>query len=118
MNARFWIRHGVDNWVKLTLAPNQDVEFYERHPTEEGWSSLWQRYYNDGNGVSYEWGSDGVDCDGRLEQGGESFCQFSDLMSRDMNMLDPCPENEGIYAPQWQSVDSHQRDYQAEAAGY
>jgi hypothetical protein len=54
--------------------------------------------------------TDGVDCDGRMSTYDEYVCPVEDRHSR--------PNMEGWLMPAWESADSSQRDYSAEAAGY
>ena len=51
-----------------------------------------------------------MDCDGRLRQGGEIYAPLDGLHAG--RMVDD------ITYPAWEKVESWQRDYQAEAAGY
>jgi len=88
--------------VKLRRGQKLSHGAYER--TEEGYSSSWVIWSFDGETVTREWGSDGSDCDGRLSRGGEDVWDCSTL------------NDYGF--PEWADVESHQRDYSAEAMGY
>lgn len=113
-NARFWHYNSKkDSWIKLTLKPGQSVEFHSYSTDEEGWHSTSERYTSDGIQVNHEWISDGRDCDGRLTQAGESVCLIDNLQSRLVEDFPDWP-----LLPQWELVDSSQRDEYAEMMGY
>ena len=78
--------------------------------TDEGWSSEGCTWSHDGAGVRCQYGSDGVDCDGRLRRGGELYAPLAALHAG--RTVDD------VTYPAWEKVESWQRDYQAEAAGY
>lgn len=108
-NARFWIWWNQD-WVKLTLKEGQDLHLFESQVEDEGWSSFSVQYTHKGDFVEMQYMSDGIDCDGRLQRGGTSVCDLGQLASREMVG--------GTMAPQWIKAEEHQRDFQAERAGY
>jgi hypothetical protein len=108
-NARFWewINGGR---VKITLRPQQTLEWQRCEPADEGWHSLRQRWTHDGDGVENEYISESLDCDGRFDSGGESRCPLADLATVEAG--------DGFMVPDWQKADAWQRDHAAEAAGY
>jgi hypothetical protein len=72
--------------------------------TEEGWDYTAVTWSLDGGAISYEWFSDGSDCDGRLTRSGEYTARIESITKeRDLT---------------WIEVDSRQQDFTAEAAGY
>lgn len=100
-NARFTVLHSGSE-VVLTLRPEQSLSWdhYENH--DEGWSSTWTIWrYRDGK-LQLEQATDGTDCDGRL--------------STHVELVAVVPAS-GAF-PHWDEVNSGQRDYAAEAAGY
>lgn len=119
-NARFWIWYPPgDQWVKLTLRPGQQLSYGYGGRHEEGWSWTGETYSHEGDHVLCQFTSDGSDCDGRLTRRNDSRCDLDKLKARDMKADFPdWLDCRGIFAPEWERVASHQRDYQAEAAGY
>lgn len=130
-NVRFWVWWNNDP-VKLTLKPDQTLTLYEAHRTDEGWSSMTERYTHAGDRVECETVSEGVDCDGRLKTGWKGFaridqlqqepiCRFLDYFDgeRYRTIATPYVENgRECLRPDWTEGKSWQRDYSAEAAGY
>ncbi len=140
-NARFWVYE--NGAVKLTLRPNAAPISHETSErTDEGWSASGARYWLADDTVWREWFSDGVDCDGRLWRGGTDSCHITRLDARAIgecvrchntivrtrgekpahcfvcDPMNPAPIDWTERYPDWQAVESAQRDYQAEAAGY
>ena len=112
MNARFWIVcHGSP--VKLTFRPGQSLDWYHGAPHEEGWSSESHIWRFDGEYVTVYSCTDGRDCDGRLTHYNTSQCRLDALDARSWEWL-------GVIqgTPDWEPLDSSQRDEFAEAAGY
>jgi len=100
-NARFSVDH-AGSAVILTLRPGQSLSWGHYYNHEEGWSSegcTWR--YRDGK-LHVEHDTDGTDCDGRL--------------STHVELVADVPAS-GAF-PHWDEVNSGQRDYAAEAAGY
>ena len=125
-NARFWVSHN-DGWVKLTLKPDQSLEVYQRHATDEGWSSSWECWTHQGDSVLRECEADGCDCDGRSSSSHEDECPLDQLVV--VPHVKQCaysdefpdgwmPDDDAPLTPAWEKVGSRQRDYAAEAAGY
>lgn len=112
MNARFWI-YWNGTWVKITLRPGERTTVWRGGQTEEGYEQESETYYftEDGEQVIQELNSWGRDCDGRYERGGTVTCDVYRLRTVTRK---GCP----YPLPDWQYVDSHQRDHSAEAAGY
>ena len=132
-NARFWITHpNYDQGpCKVTLKPNKSFTVSCGGETEEGWSRTTENYHYDSRRrmIVAEFINDGVDCDGRLTRYATCECRLADLHIRPMfvgwkpNPKDPDGIQIEIYdatilLPDWERVDSHQRDYAAEAMGY
>jgi hypothetical protein len=110
--ARFWIFYN-DGFIRLSLKPGQTLSFGKRYGTDEGWHSESESFEHCGEYVALHWGSDGVDCDGRLSRGGELHCPLNQLAAR---YVEDGPR--GYDLPEWEKVEESQRDYSAEAAGY
>jgi hypothetical protein len=108
-NARFWV-YLNGNPVKLTLRPGQTLLWSRCWRTDEGWDAEARHWSHDGDKIRLDWCTDGVDCDGRLREGGE--------LSAALAHLHDGREVDGITYPEWQQRDTWRRDYQAEAAGY
>lgn len=109
--ARFWTYHG-EGLIRLTLSDGQSLHHYRGGPTDEGWSSESVRWTLDGGIVTRETVQDGRDCDGRLTRHYVDVCPIAKLAS------EPAYYDPGFKVPRWQSIDSRQRDYSAEQAGY
>jgi hypothetical protein len=107
-NARFWIYVNTGP-VKLTLSPGQSLSWGKFNRTDEGWESEERTWEHQGGRIQMAWCYDGVDCDGRLRQGGQRFALVTELKDKDF---------EGISWPIWVEEEFCQRDYSAEAAGY
>lgn len=107
--ARFWHWHHGAVLIKLQIG--QSVCHSHGGRTDEGWHRETNMFSFDGETVTNEWSSDGVDCDGRLSRAGVSFCQVDCLRSG-------YQDETGLRFPEWQQGKSSQRDYSAEAMGY
>lgn len=110
--ARFWdyrFNRG-EGWVKLTVRHGRPLSFASFRYTDEGWDRSGETYEHEGDGVRFTWWSEGADCDGRLDQGGEAFCPLANLSAGE--------GHDGHPRPAWEAGERHQRDYAAEAAGY
>ena len=111
-NVRFWFPLGGRDYfqaVRLTLSPGQGVEFWYSGRHDEGWESHIERLVYDGEQVVHDWCTDGTDCDGRMSRSGTRVMVSPDGWQSEMF---------GVPVPTWKAVDSSQRDYAAEAAGY
>lgn len=107
--ARFWI--WWNGPVKLSIRPGQTLRHGSFSEDDEGWSSRWEEWTNDGEKVVSRVATDGRDCDGRLATSWEGVCPLDRLAARFF-------DEDGIFYPDWEQTDSRQRDYAAEAAGY
>jgi predicted RNA-binding Zn-ribbon protein involved in translation (DUF1610 family) len=124
----------------LTLRRGNSLEWATGHPTEEGYSAegcLW--YWPSGDSFIYRdsW-TDGRDCDGRLSTDTSCRVHVNDLRARAYATCPKCGQHierdtrrgicfycgrlpvgvEWTRVPRWERLDSSQRDYAAEAAGY
>lgn len=115
-NARFWewINGG---WVKLTLRPEQMLEWYRWARHDEGWSSESIQWKHAMDRVVRESETDGTDCDGRLTQRTVTECLLERLT---LCTAHKSSEREWtpVGVPEWEQVEASQRDYFAEAMGY
>lgn len=128
-NVRFWILW--KGWTRVTLY-GRDVPhtLYRSERTDEGWSSESETFTltRDEHGrdvVIREWCSDGRDCDGRLTRSGVLECTVKRLSAeapltgkRIGNTRLERDSLADVRRPAWREIDSAQRDYAAEAAGY
>jgi hypothetical protein len=105
---RFW--HYGNEPVLIKMRAGQTLRHSSGGPTDEGWSRDTDVWTFDGRTVTHEWVSDGVDCDGRLTQYGESYFRACDAFAGN--------EVDGVRFPAWQQGEHGQRDYAAEAMGY
>lgn len=104
-----------NDWVRLKLTPGQCVKWGKSYPTDEGWGAEGCAWMHDGNRVLRRWWSDGVDCDGRLSRNGVDVSRVVDLAAVQSEQIF---NGRIICRPDWEQIDSTQRDYTAEAAGY
>lgn len=105
MNARFKIYvHGSP--VMITLKPHKPIAHSEGGPTDEGYE--WERtiYEFDGYYVTATYAHESSCCDGRFSSNREMRCPVGLLRASKRR------------SPMWEKVNSSQRDYFAEAAGY
>lgn len=91
--------------VRLALKPGVPLEVHSGGPTEEGYSYCSHTYtWRPDEGLVYlSVYSSGSDCDGRLDH-------FVELVAPAWQVM--C----GVH--RWDELESHQRDYYAEAMGY
>lgn len=109
--AKFWFY--ADGWVRIRLRARQTLEWRVRTQTDEGWFEQSVRWTHAVDRVTRVSETDGRDCDGRTSTRSVSECPI-DRLAADVN-----PVRFGWPAtPDWRPVDSSQRDYSAEAAGY
>ena len=116
-NVRFWVYvPGTGDYVKLTLAPEQSIDYYESHATEEGWQTEAIRWFYDSERgiVVRERYSRARDCDGLFSSQDTCECPLNRLAE----IMPYGEENHTFRLPLWEVADSSQRDYSAEAAGY
>ena len=126
-NARFW-NYWNGTFVKLTVRPGVPLTLHRHSQDEEGWSSEAETFRHEGDRVLCLWGTDGRDCDGRLQRSGSSACSLDQLRSHPiteswhLDELRPWHTDERgrwILRPLWCPNSSPcQRDQYAEAAGY
>jgi hypothetical protein len=109
---RFWTYSPHGEAIKIKLREGQKVWHHFYAPTDEGFTSETNQWTFDGERVFCEWYTNGRDCDGRLEQFGETFF-FADEVKGGHHDLD-----EGIKFPRWRELAHSQRDHTAEAMGY
>ena len=105
--------------------PGQELEHYAWERTEEGFSSEWRCWSHAGHFVERLWANNSRDCDGRYQSSGEDRCHMQKLYWHrvwDARVLDGelvrVLSDEYPPFPLWINIDSAQRDYAAEAAGY
>jgi len=109
-NARFWIFH-IEGYVKITLAPGDFLHHSRGWNHDEGWTVEFFTLAYDGAVVEMSGGTDGTDCDGRMETAHAYECKLALLKVHEV-------EGTEIKFPQWDHVSASQRDHTAEAAGY
>jgi hypothetical protein len=107
-NAKFWAWVN-DGQVRITLRPGQSLHWGKSWRHDEGWSSEGETWTHVGTAVERDAWTDGRDFEGRLSTETRLFCPLERLHAREVD---------GLFLPDWQRIESSQRDYQAEAAGY
>ena len=115
--VRFWIFSPAGGAVRLKMRPGDSLRHYWATDTDEGWSSMAQRWRFDGARVEHDDFSDGRDCDGRLQEFSEAFFWANEA---EAGYLSTDHDHAGgfIRYPNWQPLTHGQRDFTAEAAGY
>ncbi|MHA1574408.1 MAG: hypothetical protein ACTSX8_10485 [Alphaproteobacteria bacterium] len=113
ITARFWVSHG-DDYVRLSLRDGESVDMFEGGPTDEGSSAKWTTYTRDGDTIACDSQQSSRDCDGAHSSAWECETTIRDLTAAEPISWNP----ERPPMPQWSALDSSQRDYSAEAAGY
>ncbi len=111
--ARIWVQHNGD-WVRLALKDLDVIEMFEGGPTDEGSYGKWSTYSRDGDVITCDGEKSERDCDGSHSSAWLCETTIDALKSGPACEWDP----EQPPTPQWRAVDSSQRDYSAEAAGY
>jgi hypothetical protein len=118
--ARFWV-WANSGLVRIKIKPGQTLDWGTYEKTDEGFSSTYETWeWCDIDGlVTHTHGSDGRDCDGRFQSGGEQRCRDNQLAQGRTN-YDMLPDGKGkvIHFPNWYDAEQYQRDYEAEKAGY
>lgn len=108
-NARFWLCSHHGDWVKLTLKPGQTLNWGSFSEDEEGWTRVSRAWIHEGDQVRTLWLDEGIDCDGRVSDGGEMVCPLDSLAVLPID---------GVLVPDWDVEQRWQRDYAAEAMNY
>lgn len=115
ISARFWLYHAGD-WARLALRDGESLELFEGGPTDEGNCAEWTTYTRDGDVITCEWSRSERDCDGQHSASGECETTIDDLTADPAESCDWGLDRPA--RPQWRAIDSRQRDYSAESAGY
>lgn len=80
INARFW-EYVNGSLVKITMRPDQTMNWGERHSTDEGWHGTSKSWEYDGLTVYHTYVSEGRDCDGELSETLSFECALELLQS-------------------------------------
>lgn len=102
--------NGSRAWLKLRPGDCRSWSKFERHDEGATFTAETYRLSADGKTLELELFTDGSDCDGRLTTGRELIAAA--------NPERWIPNYYGELVPDWQDVDSWQRDQFAEAMGY
>jgi hypothetical protein len=95
--------------VTMRIREGEAFHYHHGQRTEEGWESLSITWRNVAGRLVREYVRRAQDCDGRMDWYGEDIA--SAAFSGDLLL------NHSGY-PRWEEIDSSQRDYEAEKAGY
>lgn len=109
MEVRFWTFHN-DSKVRIKVRPGRPVVIETGGQTDEGYHWSMERLTVEGDTVTLETETDARDCDGRYSTSDRFTCR--------VDRMDGYVNGYGDRVPDWKRVDSSQRDYTAEAAGY
>ena len=116
-NARFW-EYINEDYVKITLRPEQMLEWSISGPTDEGWAWEYHSWSHEGSCIKHECDTAARDCDGRFDQNTKSQTSVTKLVDHAAYQEPLDHVGNVIMLPSWEPVTSSQRDYTAEAAGY
>jgi len=107
----------IESFRLVTLTPDAPtVSTSSGGKTDEGWSTAREEWTLAGDRVTREWGTDGVDCDGRSSTFGSDSCPLDRLA-----VLVPFGFERAdapFLLPDWRDETTSQRDHSAEQAGY
>jgi hypothetical protein len=108
-NVRFKVWHN-GQYTKLTLRPDQTLEFGGSYRTEEGYHWEYDRYtyHSQAKTVTHEFAEGGRDCDGYSSEKSVWVIDAERLTMAIHPAL-------GMF---WRRIEHGQRDMTAEAAGY
>lgn len=95
-----------DKRVKIGLRDGKAADFSEGGQTEEGYSFTHYSFSREGNLIHLSITSNSCDCDGPLDSYQDLVCHVSQLHTSSRK------------GPEWQPLDSFQRDHCAERMGY
>lgn len=128
-HIRFWIRHrgladatmprscsDSDMLVKIAVPRNGSVWTFSGGPTDEGYSYMETVYCWDGVVLTRRSYGSSRDCDGPRESSQEDVCVGWGHPI--VWVGDELVQDKRYDTPRWEEVESSQRDYFAEAAGY
>ncbi len=124
--ARWW-EWINDGWVKLTLKPDEVLEWHRGGLTDEGWTSegLRWEYDADFGYIERSYSSDSQDCDGRHGYYSDTRAHISRLRWREPVITDKeeqDPDYDSRYGevllPDWEKHTSRNYDQYAEMDGY
>lgn len=110
--ARLWLYINND-FVKVTLKPGQTINWYESHPTEEGYHFTQIAVEYDGEDVYLTEVDGGRDCDGQLEHTYKMGCSLANLRADPIDI-----KMETIPRPKWEHEPTRVYDQYAQLANY
>jgi len=110
-NARFWT-YANGSFAKITLSEGKKITHVSGGPCDEGYH--WERniWRLEAGVVVREIETRSRDCDGRHDTSNVLTCPVELLTATAPD------EYRDVPTPKWETEDSEQRDYTAEAAGY
>lgn len=118
-NARFWTYLSYKGWVKITLRPGQELNWFVSEPTEEGFSAQAESWEHCGDYVQCHISSWGRDCDGRHGSDSEYTCDLDQLAAGGERIVSKEGDKpEVIQVPHWVHGERSQYDEFAESMGY
>jgi hypothetical protein len=115
-NERLWIDWN-GTFTKITVKPGHPLTMYKRMATDEGWISAGKTFFIEDGRVYEQAATDGRDCDGRLSTYWEGYASAT-ATAFPYYAEDCWFRGELLRLHTWTKVESGQRDYAAEAAGY
>lgn len=112
--ARFWV-YANSGWVRLALRDGDEISHCEHESHEEGFSTEWNTWERDGSAIVNTWSTADRCCDGNFSRDGAHESSTRELEAHASEEI--CGEMAPA-RPVWTQLNSRQRDYSAEAAGY
>lgn len=121
MEKIYWLDYdsSISNIRLFELDPEDEEPYIvvkSGGPDDEGYSYKYVEYYidwreNEPFAIVKKVTVNACDCDGRIDHYYDYYCPIDELKA----YIHP---HNGFPMPAWETVSSHQRDYEAEKAGY
>jgi hypothetical protein len=120
-HAKFWTYVGLragdgednpdgESWLLIRLYDGESYVLSSGGQSDEGYDITHETFTNSDGVVTCELDSTARDCDGRFDRHETYTCPVGLLQDKESPL--------GVRTPAWTKVDSSQRDYSAERAGY
>jgi hypothetical protein len=109
-NVHIWVWH--KGLVKLSLEPGEVLAYRQSYDNGEGTTCEGAVIHHEGTHLKAVFFSMGNDCDGHHSSVATAICGLDAIAAL------PDPEEQGVLLPNWQTLDTEQRDAFAESMNY